>query len=85
MMTQAHNSEEGNDIRYMYTLVALLCRNEQIQEELWKISSDIVKGFLSPEILEKYSPSQTTTSEQEPEESGENEEATWQAAVEQKQ
>ena len=40
-------------------------RNEQFQEELWKISVDLVKAFLSPDILEKYGPAQTATSQPE--------------------
>lgn len=33
-----------------------LHRNKQIQEQLWEISVNIVKDFLSPEVLEKYGP-----------------------------
>ena len=41
------------------------CRNEQFQEELWKITVDRLKMFLSPNILEKYGPTQTTTDQSE--------------------
>ena len=38
-----------------------LCyRNQQLQEHLWKISINIVKGYLSPEVLEKYGASEST-------------------------
>ena len=40
-------------------------RNEQFQEELWQITVDLVKTFLSPDLLEKYGPAQTTTSQPE--------------------
>ena len=32
-------------------------RNEQYQEELWKISCELLKDWMSPEIWEKYGPS----------------------------
>ena len=36
-----------------------VCRNEQFQEELWNISCDLLKDWLSPEIRSKYcTPSQ---------------------------
>ena len=41
------------------------CRNEQFQEELWKITLDSLKTFLSLNILEKYGPAQTTTHQPE--------------------
>ena len=41
------------------------CRNEQFQEELWKITVDRLKTFLSPSILEKYGSTQTTTDQPE--------------------
>ena len=31
------------------------CRNEQFQEELWSISCDLLKDWMSPEIQSKYS------------------------------
>ena len=36
----------------MYTCT---CRNEQFQEELWRISCDLLKDWMSPEIWSKYS------------------------------
>ena len=30
------------------------CRNEQFQEELWSISCDLLKDWMSPEIHSKY-------------------------------
>ena len=33
-------------------------RNETAQEQLWDISINIVKDYLSPEVLEKYGPVQ---------------------------
>lgn len=38
-------------------------RNEQFQEELWRISCDLLKDWMSPEIRSKYS---TTTTEDQP-------------------
>ena len=29
-------------------------RNEKFQEQLWEISVNAVKDYLSPEVLEKY-------------------------------
>jgi len=44
----------------MFTFT-LLYRNEQFQEELWSISCDLLKDWMSPEIWSKYStPSQHT-------------------------
>ena len=34
--------------------------NQQLQEHLWQISINIVKGYLSPEALDKYGPSEST-------------------------
>ena len=45
----------------MYTIVARVhtfictCRNEKFQEELWSISCDLLKDWMSPEIQSKYS------------------------------
>ena len=36
-------------------------RNEQYQEELWRISCDLLKEWMSPEIWDKYGPSKQTT------------------------
>ena len=30
------------------------CRNEVFQEQLWDISINAVKDFLSPEVLQRY-------------------------------
>ena len=39
-------------------------RNEQFQEELWSISCDLLKDWMSPEICSKYStPSQHTVTQ----------------------
>ena len=38
----------------------ILNRDEHFQEELWRISIDMVKDHLSPETLEKYSPTAPT-------------------------
>ena len=32
-------------------------RNEEYQEELWRISCDLLKAWMSPEIWDKYGPS----------------------------
>jgi len=35
----------------------MLCfRNEQYQEELWSISCELLKEWMSPEIRDKYGP-----------------------------
>ena len=31
-----------------------LCRNEELQEQLWEIGVNIVKDYLSPEVLRQY-------------------------------
>ena len=41
-------------------LIIKLHRNEQFQEELWRMSVDMVKDHLSPETLEKYGLSNPT-------------------------
>ena len=38
----------------MYAYVVLY-RNEQFQEELWRISCNLLKDWMSPEIWSKYS------------------------------
>ena len=38
-------------------------RNEQYQEELWHISCELLKEWMSPEIWDKYGPSKQTTSD----------------------
>ena len=39
-------------------------RNEQFQEELWSISCDLLKDWMSPEIRSKYStPSQPSATQ----------------------
>ena len=41
-----------------------VCRNEQFQEELWSISCDLLKDWMSPEIRSKYStPSQPSATQ----------------------
>ena len=40
-----------------------VCRNEQYQEELWHISCELLKEWMSPEIWDKYGPSKRTTSD----------------------
>ena len=35
-------------------------RNEEYQEELWKISCELLKEWMSPEIWGKYGPSKQT-------------------------
>ena len=40
------------------------CRNEQFQEDLWSISCDLLKDWMSPEIKSKYyTPSQHTVAQ----------------------
>ena len=36
------------------------CRNEQYQEELWHISCELLKEWMSLEIWDKYGPSNQT-------------------------
>ena len=50
-------------ILLIVTIVSIYCwfgftciRNEQYQDELWKISFDYLKDHLSPETVEKYGP-----------------------------
>ena len=43
----------------------MLYRNEQYQEELWRISFDLLQDWMSPEIWSKYSPSTKATTKQE--------------------
>ena len=50
----------------------LLYRNEQYQEELWEISCDLLKDWISSEIWSKYSPSTETTSTAAKQDSGNN-------------
>ncbi|XP_065911513.1 retinol dehydrogenase 11-like isoform X2 [Dysidea avara] len=45
-------------------------RNEQYQEELWRISCDLLKDWMSPEIWSKYSPSTETTATAAKQDSG---------------
>ncbi|XP_065911854.1 retinol dehydrogenase 11-like [Dysidea avara] len=47
-------------------------RNEQYQEELWGISCDLLKDWMSPEIWSKYSPSTETTATAATQDSGNN-------------
>ena len=35
------------------------CRNEAFQEQLWEISCNMLKDYLSPDILREYGPSET--------------------------
>ena len=37
----------------IYTITGL-CRDQQLQQQLWEISVNIVKDYLTPEVLEKY-------------------------------
>ena len=41
---------------YLYNIHTFIhtCRNEQFQEELWSISCDLLKDWMSPEIQSKY-------------------------------
>jgi len=39
---------------FQWRNVSLLSRNEEFQEEMWRISITIVEKYLSPHILEKY-------------------------------
>jgi len=50
----------------------MLYRNEQYQEELWRISCDLLKDWMSPEIWSKYSRSTETTATATKQESGNN-------------
>ncbi|XP_065911860.1 retinol dehydrogenase 11-like isoform X2 [Dysidea avara] len=50
----------------------IAARNEQYQEELWRISCDLLKDWMSPEIWSKYSPSTETTSTAAKQDSGNN-------------
>lgn len=36
-------------------------RNEQYQEELWNISCELLKEWMSPEIVEKFGPTKLQT------------------------
>ena len=47
-------------------------RNEQYQEELWRISCDLLKDWMSPETWSKYSPSTETTTTAAKQESANN-------------
>ena len=49
-----------------------LYRNEQYQEELWRISCDLLKDWMSPETWSKYSPSTETTTTAAKQESANN-------------
>ena len=42
----------------IYSLLHYTRRNESYQEELWKRSIDMVREYLSPEILSTYGPPQ---------------------------
>ena len=59
----------------------LLCRNEQYQEKLWRISCDLLKDWMSPEIWNKYSPSTKTTTTAAKQGSGNNDGADDQPTV----
>jgi len=48
----------------------MLFRNEQYQEELWRISCDLLKDWISPEIWSKYSSNTGTTTTTNKQESG---------------
>ena len=37
-----------------------MIRNEQYQEELWDVSCELLKEWMSPEIWDKYGPSKHT-------------------------
>ena len=54
----------------VYIQVCIICRNEQYQEELWRISCDLLKDWMSPEIWSKYSPSTETTATAAKQDSG---------------
>ena len=44
---------------YMHVMeyIHIIIRNEQNQEELWCISCELLKEWMSPEIWNKYGPS----------------------------
>ena len=39
----------------------MITRSEQYQEELWHISFELLKEWMSPEIWDKYGPSKQTS------------------------
>ena len=39
-------------------------RDQQLQEQLWEISVNIVKDYLTPEVLEKYGSAENSQSQE---------------------
>ena len=39
---------------FIFPVFYILYRNDELQEQLWEISINIVKDWITPEILEKY-------------------------------
>ena len=58
------------------TSLTSLYRNAQLQEQLWEISINIVKDWMTPEILEKYGSRMEFTKPKVKEESTQNQEET---------
>ena len=55
-ITHTHdNLVSAISVYVQYVLYTFICRNEQFQEELWSISCDLLKDWMSPEIRSKYS------------------------------
>lgn len=50
------------------------CRSEQFQEQLWDISCNLLKGYLSPDIWREYGPSETEQQREEAAANGQEEE-----------
>ena len=44
-------------------IMRITFRNEQYQEELWRISCELLKEWMSPEIWDKYGPSKQTSND----------------------
>ena len=53
----------AEQIIIQYSIVYVNIRNEQYQEELWDISCKLLKEWMSPEIWDKYGPSQQTNND----------------------
>ena len=46
-------------INMTFSLLHACCRNQSHQEQLWEISCNMLKDYLSPDIWREYGPSET--------------------------